>query len=128
MTDDNASTLSVQILRFDPEGSSVPEGYMWFNLTEHTLKRMVSGKAVPVASIASEKPNTVHCDLHPSKVHYHKDADGFLHRCMHKCRSLFTWQFFLGITLSFPFEHLLWTKVWPFYVVAEFFGLGLIAH
>lgn len=60
--------------------------------------------------------------------HVHRDADGFLHRCYHKCRTIFTWQFFAGLTLSFPIEHALWTKVTPFVQIAEFLGLGIGHH
>lgn len=60
--------------------------------------------------------------------HVHRDADGFLHRCYHKCRSLLSWQFFAGLTLSFPIEHALWTKVTPFMQIAEFLGLGISHH
>lgn len=64
----------------------------------------------------------------PAHTHVHRDSDGFLHRCYHKCRSIFTWQFFAGLTLSFPIEHALWTKVTPFVQIAEFLGLGIGHH
>lgn len=60
--------------------------------------------------------------------HVHQGPDGFLHRCYHKCRSIFSWQFFAGLTLSFPIEHALWTKVTPFVQIAEFLGLGIGHH
>ena len=53
---------------------------------------------------------------------------GVITKCYHKCRSLFSWQFFAGITLSFPIEHALWTKVWPFAWIAEMLGLGIGHH
>ncbi len=64
----------------------------------------------------------------PTHIHVHRDNNGFLHRCYHKCRSIFTWQFFAGLTLSFPIEHALWTKVTPFVQIAEFLGLGIGHH
>jgi hypothetical protein len=56
--------------------------------------------------------------------HEHVDEKGFIHKCFHKCRSvLFNWSFWLGVTLSFPIEHFLWEKVWPFYHVTAWMGL-----
>ena len=56
--------------------------------------------------------------------HYHKDNDGILHRCYHSCRTVVSsWQFWLGMTLGFPFEHYLWEKVWGFRMVTEWLGL-----
>jgi hypothetical protein len=57
--------------------------------------------------------------------HIHVDDKGFIHTCYHKCRSVFSWQFFLGITCSFPIEHFLWTKIEPFASIADFLGLGI---
>lgn len=63
----------------------------------------------------------------PVKPHYHKDENGVLRKCYHAARSvLTTWQFWLGITISYPFEHYLWEKVWPFYLLSE--QLGIIGH
>ncbi len=46
-------------------------------------------------------------------------------RCYHRCRSvLLSWGFWLGLTLGFPVEHLLWEKVWPFTLVTRALGLG----
>lgn len=56
-------------------------------------------------------------------VHHHKDHNGFLHACYHKCRVIVTWQFWVGMTIGFPLEHFLWEKVWPFKAVAHWFGL-----
>lgn len=63
-----------------------------------------------------------HDDANKS-AHYHKDEHGFLHKCYHKCRTVFTWQFFIGVTLSFPLEHALWTKVPIFRDLSKLFGL-----
>jgi hypothetical protein len=59
--------------------------------------------------------------------HFHKDAQGVLHACYHKCRSLLTVNtvlgFLIGTTCSFPLEHALWTKVPGFRDLARYFGL-----
>ena len=52
--------------------------------------------------------------------HYHLDNKGVLHTCYHQCRRLVTDSaFWIGLTISFPFEHVLWEKVWPFYLLTE---------
>ncbi len=56
--------------------------------------------------------------------HFHKDADGLLVRCFHKCKNLLSeTSFWIGVTVSFPIEHYLWTKVWPFYLLSSVMGL-----
>lgn len=56
--------------------------------------------------------------------HYHKNEDGILVKCYHGCRSVLTdWKFFLGVTVSFPLEHFLWTKVPVFSDIAHWLGL-----
>jgi hypothetical protein len=56
--------------------------------------------------------------------HTHKDEQGKLHKCYHRCKNaLFSWQLWLGMTISFPFEHALYENVWPFKLVLE-----LISH
>ena len=56
--------------------------------------------------------------------HFHKDENGFLVKCYHKTRNtLASGAFWLGLTISFPFEHFLWEKVWPFTVITKFLGL-----
>lgn len=56
--------------------------------------------------------------------HVHTDSRGYVHWCYHHCRNILTaWQFWLGMTLSFPFEHLLWEKMWPFYLLSHWLGL-----
>lgn len=130
--EESQCTDSVGIFAVPSDPTDPTEGQLWYNTTEQCLKRQTNGKAVAVsASDTSIVPpwwRSFYTKSRPSAAHYHVDKSGFLHRCYHKCRSLFTWQFFAGITLSFPLEHALWTKVWPFYVVAEFFGLTLGHH
>lgn len=56
--------------------------------------------------------------------HYHKDSKGVLHECYHACVStLKDKAFWFGVSISFPIEHWLWTKVWPFYLLSEWLGL-----
>ena len=56
--------------------------------------------------------------------HFHKTEDGVLVRCYHAGRStLLSWQFWAGLTLGFPVEHLLWEKVWPFKLLTHWMGL-----
>lgn len=59
----------------------------------------------------------------PSTPHTHVTPDGILVRCYHKCKTIFSWQFFVGMTLSFPVEHWLWTQVPGFSHIAKFMGL-----
>ena len=59
-----------------------------------------------------------------AKPHFHVDERGVLVRCYHGVTSLATdWRFWAGITLSFPLEHWLWEKCWPFYVLTNWLGL-----
>jgi len=56
--------------------------------------------------------------------HFHQDEEGIWHKCYHKSRGLLTnLQFWIGLTLGFPVEHLLWEKVWPFYHLTRWWGL-----
>lgn len=61
------------------------------------------------------------CITEDNKPHYHTNEKGFAIACYHKCKTmLMNWQFWAGLTLGFPIEHLLWEKVWPFNLVTEF--------
>jgi len=56
--------------------------------------------------------------------HYHTDENGVLVKCYHNVKNFLTdWKFWAGVTLSFPLEHLIWEKVWPFKLVTEWLGL-----
>jgi hypothetical protein len=58
------------------------------------------------------------------KSHNHTDDYGIVHRCYHNCKNvLFDLSFWIGITLSFPLEHYLYEKVYPFTLVAKFLGV-----
>lgn len=59
-----------------------------------------------------------------AKFHTHEDERGVLVKCYHECRSLLTdWKFIVGMTVAFPIEHFIWTKVPGFSDVAVYFGL-----
>lgn len=59
-----------------------------------------------------------------SRFHFHPDENGVLVKCYHGTKSLLSdYRFWIGVTVSFPLEHFLWTKVWPFSLLAETLGL-----
>jgi len=60
-----------------------------------------------------------------SDEHFHKDEKtGLLVKCFNHCTNLLTdYRFWVGVTISFPIEHFLWEKVWPFYILTHFLGL-----
>lgn len=56
--------------------------------------------------------------------HTHVAEDGTLVKCYHATRNLLTSiNFWIGVTISFPLEHFLYEKVWPFYLITEWLGL-----
>lgn len=62
-----------------------------------------------------------------TQPHYHQTEAGTMVKCYHGAKSLFTdWKFWVGVTVSFPLEHFLWTKVPGFMHISE--SLGLLAH
>lgn len=57
-------------------------------------------------------------------MHMHTTSEGTLVKCYHECRSLLTdWKFIFGVTVSFPLEHFIWTKVPGFSDIAHHLGL-----
>jgi len=47
-----------------------------------------------------------------------------VHRVPHQIRhTLLRPAFWIGLTLGFPLEHLLWEKLWPFDMVTKWLGL-----
>lgn len=59
-----------------------------------------------------------------STPHVHVDEQGFIVKCYHKCKSMFSQPaFWIGITVSYPFEHFLYEKVWPFSIIGHWFGI-----
>lgn len=62
-----------------------------------------------------------------SEPHTHVTEDGLLVRCYHKCRSILAEPaFWIGVTVTFPIEHFLWTKVPGFKHISEW--MGLLTH
>lgn len=59
-----------------------------------------------------------------STPHFHRsNEDGRLVKCFHECRTLLTdYKFWIGLTISFPFEHWLW-ECTPLSVVTRWLGL-----
>jgi hypothetical protein len=56
--------------------------------------------------------------------HFHRDDHGVLVRCFHSCRTaVLSGGFWLGVTVSFPFEHLIWEKLWPLNLLTKALGL-----
>lgn len=67
-------------------------------------------------------------ETQPSDMHFHKTDAGTLEKCYHSCRNVVTdagfwFGTFVGTTISFPFEHFLYEKVWPFTLLTEWLGL-----
>jgi len=59
-----------------------------------------------------------------NKPHYHTTEDGWLVQCYHKSRAaVLSLGFWVGLTIGFPLEHLLWEKVWPFKLFTHWMGL-----
>lgn len=61
-------------------------------------------------------------------AHTHTDSRGILHKCWHVCthgpqKLLTNWKFWVGMTMGFPLEHLLWLKVPIFRDISAFLGL-----
>ncbi len=58
-----------------------------------------------------------------TSYHTHKTEDGLFVRCYHSSKNtLLSFNFWLGVTLSFPLDFI-WTKVWPFAWITSYFGL-----
>jgi hypothetical protein len=59
-----------------------------------------------------------------TEPHFHFNELGIGVRCYHEAKNLLTdWRFWVGLTMGFPAEHLLWEKVWPFYLLTSWVGL-----
>lgn len=58
------------------------------------------------------------------KGHTHVNEQGVWVKCYHRCRtSIASPGFWIGLTLGFPLEHLLWEKAWPFKLLTHWWGL-----
>ena len=59
-----------------------------------------------------------------ANYHLHKTEQGKLIECYHGAvNCLKSWSFWVGMTLGFPLEHLIWEKIWPFYQITKWIGL-----
>jgi hypothetical protein len=63
-----------------------------------------------------------------ARAHVHTTESGKLVKCYHESKALLcSWQFWVGTTLSttfsFPLEHFLYEKVWPFTSITKLLGL-----
>jgi len=59
-----------------------------------------------------------------ARVHTHPDERGIAVRCYHHCRNvLLSFGFWVGLTIGFPFEHLLWEKAPGFSEITRWLGL-----
>jgi hypothetical protein len=72
---------------------------------------------------ASKKVEGVDLTLPAQAPHFHPDGDGLLVKCFHRCRSTLGPSFWLGTMVSFPLEHFLYEKVWPFTLITHWMGL-----
>lgn len=73
-----------------------------------------------------QQDEEINCKIEtlPTEPHYHRNQQGKLVACYHVCRSVFLSPgFWWGTTLSFPIEHYLYTKVWPFTLITKLLGL-----
>lgn len=58
------------------------------------------------------------------KPRQNREERGKVIKCFHKCKNVLTSvSFWVGLTLGFPLEHLLWEKVWPFHLITKLMGL-----
>lgn len=56
--------------------------------------------------------------------HYHRNEYGALIKCYHSCKNVLTdYAFWIGTLISFPLEHALYEKVWPFTLISKLLGL-----
>lgn len=63
-------------------------------------------------------------DVLHNQPHYHRNPQGRLVECYHVCKSvLLSPGFIIGTTVSFPLEHYLYTKVYPFTLITKLLGL-----
>jgi hypothetical protein len=97
-----------------------PIGCVWFDSATQRMRIMTDHGPVDFLSPSSPVELAV--------PHYHKDNAGIFHTCYHKCREIISWKTVALVTLSFPIEHAIWTKVWPFYELASLLGLELGHH
>ena len=62
--------------------------------------------------------------IHP---HYHKDEKGVVHACYHACKNqnlFFSKMYCVSLTLAFPIEHIVYHKLWPFYLLSNWLNIS----
>lgn len=57
------------------------------------------------------------------KPHFHLNEGGFMVKCYHRARVNPVLAFVVGTMISFPLEHYLYEKVWPFTLITTWLGL-----
>lgn len=73
-------------------------------------------------ALPERKPKITNVEGNPDP-HFHLNKVGHLEACYHKCRTLLSPGFWLGITFSFPLEHVLWEKAPLFSDLTHYLGL-----
>lgn len=88
-------------------------------------RKVVCKKCGYVSSIEAEEQRCLQQEAgDESKLHYHRTEEGKLSKCYHVCKNIITdYKFWMVTTLSFPLEHAIWDKVWPFTLITHFLGL-----
>lgn len=91
---------------------------------------MFQRKSKPQPTI-QELEEKAQSELQPQMPHHHKDENGFLRECYHVCgngltsvaETLKSIPFWVGVTVSYPFEHFLWEHVPVFSHIAHWIGM-----
>jgi len=63
----------------------------------------------------------------PTHVHYHKDEKGIAHACYHACKNqnlFFSKMYWVSLTFAFPIEHIVYHKLWPFYLLSNWLNIS----
>lgn len=62
-----------------------------------------------------------------AEPHFHKDAGGIWHACYHACKQqnlFFSKMYWISLTLAFPVEHIVYHKLWPFYLLSNWLNIS----
>lgn len=79
---------------------------------------------IPTKRSIDEEDQNCRTDTNVTRPHFHRNAQGRLVECYHVCRSLLiSPAFWFGTFITWPIEHYLWEKVWPFNLLAHYLGL-----
>ena len=63
----------------------------------------------------------------PNHPHYHENEQGVLVKCYHACKQqnlFFSKMYWISLTLAFPLEHIVYHKLWPFYLLSNWLNVG----